>query len=444
MNKILFLIFVLTGLVTYSQEIDKEQLKKEIREELKAELQAEIKKQDSVAKKEKRFDFLSDFSLKGYGVVNYYNNDWDKDTGDPDRRNYFDAERLNLYLMYDFTPNIQFKTEIEFEHGGTGTTMELDVLEEFGEFEQEVEKGGEVKIDQMNILFKYKPWLNFRVGRVKLYMGNASELDRPTQYVTGYRSKMENTIIPIGWYENGIEILGDIGKNKQWSYKFFFVNGLNSEEFSSQNWIKRGHQEKFEVVNAENFAVSFRFDRNFANNSYVGLSGYFGNSNQNRSKQKLDDVKGNVSIIDAHTNLDFGDFKFRGMFLYGHLQNADKITDANRNLQNALEAKKTDVAESALGYYASAMYNVLPLINKTAKDQLFLFARYDFYDTMHTTKTGYYDNPRWERSEFTFGANYFITPKIVFKGHYSINTLGVKSNENKEKVFLLGLGFNIN
>lgn len=444
MKKNLFLLFLFNVFVTFSQEIDKEQLKTEIREELKTEFKAELEKQKKIVTKKKLLGFLSNFSLKGYGVVNYYNNDWDEDTGDPNRRNYFDMERLNLYLMYDFNPKIQFKAEIEFEHGGTGSTMELDVLEEFGEYEQEIEKGGEVKIDQMNILFKYKPWLNFRVGRVKLYMGNASKLDRPTQYATGYRSKMENTILPIGWYENGIEILGDIGKKRQWSYKFFFVNGLNSEEFSSQNWIKRGHQEKFEVVNAENFAVSFRFDRNFANKSYVGISAYHGNTNNNRTKPKLDNVKGNVSIIDAHTNLDFGNFKFRGMFLYGHLQNSDKITDANRNLQNALEAKKTDVAKSALGYYASAMYNILPLFTKAEKQQLFLFARYDFYDTMHSTVKGYYDNPRWERSEITFGANYFITPKIVFKGHYSVNSLGIKSNQNKERIFLAGLGFNIN
>ena len=93
------------------------------------------------------------FHLKAYGVVNYYGFDWDTD---PVRRNAFDTERLNIYLYYDFTDKIQFKTEIEFEHGGTGVTMELDKFEEFGEFEVELEAGGEVKIDQLNILFKYK------------------------------------------------------------------------------------------------------------------------------------------------------------------------------------------------------------------------------------------------------------------------------------------------
>lgn len=380
------------------------------------------------------------FGYKAYGVVNYYAYDWDTD---PHRRNAFDTERLNIYLKYDFNDWIQLKTEIEFEHGGTGSTMELDKFEEAGEFESEVEKGGEVKLEQINLLFKYKPWLNFRIGRVKLYMGNASKIDLPTEYFTGYRSRTENSLIPLGWYENGIEILGDIGENKQWSYKLFFVNGLNSEEFSSANWIKRGHQQKFEMINAENFATSFRLDYNLKNEGFIGVSAYHGNSNGNRSKPKLDNVGGHVSIIDAHANIDLDDIKLRGMFIYGNVRNSDKISDANNNLPNALNAKRTPVAKNAMGYYAEIAYNVLPLILKNPKDQkLFVFGRYDYFDSMYKTKSGYFDNPRWERSEITFGANYFITPQIVAKAHYAINQLGMKNTkENKEKTFLLGIGF---
>ncbi|TYP98792.1 hypothetical protein C7447_102107 [Tenacibaculum adriaticum] len=429
--KLLLISLLLSQFLISQNDIEK------LKQEIKAELKAELLKQDSIDKKNN--NIFNNFQLKGYGVVNYYNYDWDTDKT---KRNAFDTERLNLYLMYNFNDKIQLKAEFEFEHGGTGATKELDIYEEFGEYENEIEKGGEVALEQLNVLFKYKKWLNFRVGRLKLYMGNGSKLDRPTQYVTGYRSQMENTILPMGWYENGFEILGDFGNRNQWSYKLFFVNGLNSEEFSSANWILRGQQKKFETINAESMAVSFRLDYNLSNKGFVGISGYFGDSNKNRTKPKLDNVSGNVSIIDAHTNVDMGDFKFRGMFLYGHLQNSDKISDANNNLPNALEAKRTPVAKTALGYYASAMYNILPLISqKTTKQQLYLFTRYDFYDTMHTTKVGYFDNPRWERSEITFGVNYFITPKIVFKGHYAINSLGTNQ---KERTFLTGIGFNIN
>ena len=42
--------------------------------------------------------------------------------------NAFDPERLNMYLYYDFSDKIQFKSEIEFEHGGTGATMEFESI----------------------------------------------------------------------------------------------------------------------------------------------------------------------------------------------------------------------------------------------------------------------------------------------------------------------------
>ncbi len=388
---------------------------------------------------------LQKFHFKAYGVINYYGFDWDTDQ---DRRNAFDTERLNIYIQYDFNDNIQFKTEIEFEHGGTGITMELDHFEEFGEFELELEAGGEIKIDQLNILFKYKPWLNFRAGRVKLYMGNASKLDESTTYFTGYRSVMENALLPMGWYENGIEVLGNFGKNNQWDYKLFFVNGLSSVGFTSANWIKRGLQQRFETINTENFAWSGRLDYLLPNSGFIGLSGYHGGTNKNRPKTDLEDVKGAVSIADFHFNIEQKNWKLRGMFLYGNLQNSDKISQANRNLSNALNVKRTPVAKNALGYYLEAAYNLLAT-RKTVK-QLYLFGRYDFYDSMYKTTGVILDNPRWERSVITMGANYFITPHIVFKAHYAINSLGVDTLDgfgnvigNKERTFLAGMAFDL-
>ena len=156
------------------------------------------------------------------------------------------------------------------------------------------------------------------------------------------------------------------------------------------------------------------------NNGFIGFSGYHGGANQNRPKIDLEDVKGAVSIADFHFNIEKKNWKFRGMLLYGNLQNSDKISQANRNLSNALNVKRTPVAKNALGYYLEAAYDVLST-RKTEK-QLYLFGRYDFYDSMYKTTGVILDNPRWKRSVITMGANYFITPHIVFKAHYSINS----------------------
>ncbi len=140
------------------------------------------------------------------------------------------------------------------------------------------------------------------------------------------------------------------------------------------------------------------------------------------------------------------------MFLYGNLQNADKISSANRNLPNALDVKRTPVAKNAMGYYAEAAYNIMPLLIKkpSGTQKLFVFGRYDFYDSMYKTTGDITDNPRWERSVFTTGLNYHITKDITFKTHYAVNSLGADTLDgynnvigNKERTFLLGMGFKI-
>ncbi len=196
-----------------------------------------------------------------YGVVNYFAYDWQTF---PEKRNVIDPERLNMYIYYNFSDKIQFKSEIEFEHGGTGATMSFDPLEEFGEFEQEVAKGGEVITEQINLLFKINPSINVRVGKMRFYMGNASKQDKPKSYFTAYRSEVENTLLPLGWYETGIELSGDLhlstNQYPYLSYKAYIVSGLDNTGFSSQNWIRRGYQKRFETINADNLAYALRLD----------------------------------------------------------------------------------------------------------------------------------------------------------------------------------------
>ncbi|MCB0464928.1 MAG: autotransporter outer membrane beta-barrel domain-containing protein, partial [Aequorivita sp.] len=207
MKPSLFFIITCIGLNVFSQTpIDsihylqlKEQIKNELREELK---------NDSTIQNQPIFSFKN-FSLKGYGAINYYNFDFDTD---PTLKDKIDIERLNLYLGYNFTEKISLKSEIEFEHGGTGASIGYDTQEEFGEFDEEIEKGGSVKLEQLYTDFKIANYFNIRAGRMKVYFGLHQTLDEPTSYFTTYRQEMENEILPLGWYENGLEFYGTFAK----------------------------------------------------------------------------------------------------------------------------------------------------------------------------------------------------------------------------------------
>ena len=185
------LLFLVISVTSQAQTVSDSILKK-----LKSEIKAEVLKELEAKSKESKpavSDF-DNFSLHGYSVVNYYNYDYDTD---PNLKNKLDPERLNIYPEYQYNNWIAFRGEIEFEHGGTGASVEYDSQEEFGEFEQEIEKGGSVKLEQMYVDFTLKQYFNIKVGRLKLLFNLAQTLDDPDEYFTTHRQEAENELLPF-------------------------------------------------------------------------------------------------------------------------------------------------------------------------------------------------------------------------------------------------------
>ena len=387
------------------------------------------------------------FSVSGYGVINYSHFEWDLD---PDRRAAIDVERFVIAPKYRINDTIRLESELEFEHGGTGSTMEFDKFEEFGEFETEIEKGGEVIVEKLAVVFSFWRFLNFRVGHIIVPVGLVAKRHRPQHYFTTTRPEAETHLIPTIWHETGVELFGSLGALK---YQAQIVNGLDSTGFSSRHWIVRGHQLRFETINAEAPAFVGRLDYALDENVTLGISGYYGDTAANRPKPDVD-FDAHVGIVSLHGFYEVNAVKVRGLLLLGALQNADRLSKVNRTLSNNLNVKRTPIGSAALGGYIEAGYDILSLFrkppNSNAKHQdsknrpphkvLNVFARYDYYDTMASVEGIIFDNPRWERSTWTFGINYHVHPQLVFKSHYSLRRLATK-DQNRENTFALGLGF---
>ena len=374
---------------------------------------------------------LERLRVSGYGTINYANFDWQTD---PERRAHIDVERFVVSPKYQLNDTIRLEAELEFEHGGTGITMEFDKFEEFGEFEMEVEKGGEVIVEKLAAVFEIQPAINFRVGHIIVPVGLVAKRHRPQHYFTTTRPESESNLIPTTWHENGLELFGSVGRL---GYQVQVVNGLDSTGFSSRRWIVGGHQLRFETANAEDFALVGRVDYTVVAGAVLGISGYYGDSADNRPKPDLR-VDAHVSIVDLHGFYEVGGVKVRGLFLYGTLENSDLVSKANRNLSNNLNVKRTPIGSKALGGYLEVGYNLFAFFKSSRICDLFI--RYDNYDTMAAVEGKIFDNPRWERQTWTFGANYHPHPQLVFKGHYARRRLGTEV-DNKENTFALGLGF---
>jgi hypothetical protein len=449
MKKALLIFFLFPSAIVFAQKADSlniEKIKSEIKQELREELKAEIKK--DFAKENKTLFNWSNFTLSGYGVVNYYN--YTKFDTDPNMKDKFDAERLNLYLGYNFNDWISFKSEIEFEHGGTGSTVELDTQEEFGEYEQEIEAGGEVKIEQIHINFAIRPYFNIRAGRMKIHFGLAQDLDRPISYFTTHRQEMENEILPLGWYENGIQFHGTF--LKRWKYEFSVTNGLDASGFSSRGWIKEGYQTRFEMANGNSLAFTGRLDYKFGKNkyTYVGASAYINDAAANRPKNDMKE-SAYVMIFEGHVTYDEDYLRFNSVVLWGNLENSNIVTSKNASLSNNLGVKRTPVGKNAFGFSFEGGYEVLHFFNQATKQKVYPFVRYDYYDTMDQVEGTVVKKPRWERSAIMGGFNWFVHPQIVLKAHYQNRRLGSENfdpatlvytgKKQQENTFSAGIGF---
>ena len=106
-----------------------------------------------------------------------------------------DLPHAVIMLGYDFGHGWSMGTEIEFEHGGVEAATEKET-EETGEFEQEVERGGEVALEQFWVQKSIRPWLNIRAGHIVVPVGMTNQNHTPNMFFGVYRPEGENTIMP--------------------------------------------------------------------------------------------------------------------------------------------------------------------------------------------------------------------------------------------------------
>ncbi len=95
-------------------------------------------------------------TIGGYGEAmltrNFYSDAWQRyitpeNYADDKSHGRFDIPHFVINLGYDFGKGWSLGTEIEFEHGGTESAVELEA-DETGEYESEIERGGEVALEQ--------------------------------------------------------------------------------------------------------------------------------------------------------------------------------------------------------------------------------------------------------------------------------------------------------
>ena len=282
----------------------------------------------------------------------------------------FDLPHVVIYMGYDFGKGWSLGTEIEFEHGGTESAVEIEE-EETGEYESEIERGGEVALEQFWLQKSFAPALNLRMGHMVVPVGGTNNAHLPTEFFTVYRPEGENTILPCTWHETGVSLWGKAG---DWRYEAMFLAGLDADRFGNKGWIHDGSGSPYEFKMATAYAGAIRIDNYSIKGLRLSVSGYLGNSANNtlNATGKYKGLHGTVAIGAFDFLYNDHNFIARGNFDYGHLSN--------------------------------------------------------YYDSMYKTVKNMTDEKMWQRQKVTAGVNYYPIPQIAIKGEYSYRILSLQYN----------------
>ncbi|MFI3296740.1 MAG: hypothetical protein R3Y59_03815 [bacterium] len=406
MRRILFL-FLLLGISTFA--IAQEQVKeKEVRDSLKGTL-----------------------TIGGYGEVtmsrHFYSSAWQRYTAP---QNYtsggygrVDIPHAVFMLGYDFGKGWSFGTEIEFEHGGVGVTVEIEE-EETGEYETEVEQGGEVVLEQFWINKSWGRAYNLRMGHQVVPVGFTNKYHLPNQYFGVFRPEGDAQILPCAWHETGVSFWGS---KKGWDYEVMLLAGLDADRFSNENWVGGSSGTIYEFKIANSYAGAFRVDNSSVKDLTIGLSGYYGHSAANTLKSYGYQDKNGAVMIGA---LDFTyapkNFIIRGGGILGYLSDSYEITIGNSSATSASPTPgKPKVASHAISIGVEAGYNFFGLSDRLTADnqKLWVFGRYEYYDSMFKMANGMTDYDYWERHCYGGGINYSPIKEIVIKAEYQMRDL---------------------
>lgn len=407
----------------------------------------------TVSAQEKTDNALSRLSVGGYGEAvmsrNFYSQHFNRYRDpltykDDKSHGRFDLPHVTLNLGYDFGRGWTMGMEIEFEHGGTESAVEIDA-DESGEYEAETEKGGEVALEQFWINKSFSDGrFNVKAGELIIPVGEINQHHLPNEFFSVYRSEGEAKLLPNTWHQVGLSLWGSL---PQWRYEAIFTSGLDAERFGHDCFVHYGATSPYEYKLANVYAGAARIDNYSVKGLRLSLSGYYGYTFRNTER------KAGASYDDCHGALVIGSFGFelnrwnlivRGNATYANLSDAERITAfcnayPKHTQQDGSPSKHSPIGSSAYSFGGEAGYDVFSIFDALRqKQKLYVFGRYEDYNTYATgnKKVAYtYDHVK----RMSFGINYKPIPQIIVKAEWAKRYLD--SAYNDEPSISLGVMF---
>ena len=387
-------------------------------------------------------------NFKDYGINRFYGH---SEGNAKQNHNTISIPRFVLAFDYKFTPKWILGAEIEFEYGGTGTSYELENTEN-GEYETEVEKGGELALEQFHITRMIIPEFNVRAGHLIVPVGLTNAHHEPINFFGSSRPEGETTIIPCTWHETGIELLGGFGKGyASFDYEAMIVTGLNANGFDRNKWVRNGKQGLFEGDNFTSPAYVARLNYTGVPGLRLGGSIYYcPNTGANADKLITYDEIGKIPVTIWSLDAQYSDryVTARANYLAGTIAHADQVGAKNGKLSNKSGySRLTPVAKRAVSYNAEVGLNLKNICGGGKYfPVIYPFAQYEYYNSQEKGAGMDVMDARCQVSKWNFGINWKALPNLVVKADYTTRQIGTSKvfgtgPYNSENEFGIGIAY---
>jgi len=338
-------------------------------------------------------------SLWGYGEIYYLRptNEGSQTTAD--------LARAVIGIGYQFNENTRFNSEFEWEHAVTSA-----------------DDAGEAEVEQFYVDHNLNAWASVQAGLFLIPAGLLNEHHEPTNFYGVQRNFVETLIIPSTWREGGVAFkatssngfTGTAGITTGLNFsKWEFnpatptYNNAFELEFNDVAPMQATHQE-LSVANAQHLS-------GFASLNYTGVLGLVvGGSVFTGKAAPVSGAPDNehATLWEMHARWTPGKFDLSGVYAHGYFTNT---ADANRLFPDATNP----LPASFYGYYLQGAYRLW----QGDERSLVPFVRWERYNmassysgvTWQVPPAGF---PQPNDRVTTVGANFYLTPNVVFKLDY--------------------------
>lgn len=349
----------------------------------------------------------SPLSVFGYGELNYEIYPRNR------AQNQMDLARAVIGFGYRFDDRTRLVAEFEWEHAVTSA-----------------DDSGEAAVEQFYVERAFTPAFAGRVGLFLVPSGMLNTAHEPTQYFGVTRNFIETAIIPTTWREAGVGLTGITPYDLTWDVGLTTGFNLSAWDPTSEDGklspLGSIHQEG-QFAKAANLSGYGALNWRGVPGLLLGGSVFAGKAGQSQPNFPSDGAV--VTLAETHARYTTGPFDLSALYAYGRISDT-----AAYNL--TIVGNPTLVPESFWGAYVQGAWYAW----RSDDMQLAPFVRYERFNT----GASYADlpnglTPSALRTEgvTTLGANFYLTPNIVFKADYQWFR-----TSNLYDRFQLGMGVN--